>query len=407
MGYDTDGYVRFGPFKGLRNDVAPDAMGLDDLAEANNVHLNNAGELVSRDPIGEVLIAGDAHSLYASSLICVVVQGTSLLRVNANYSASVLRTGLAQGRPVSYWPLGAKLYWSNGVDTGVIENGVDRSWGLAVPGLPAAVAVAGTMPVGAYQFVLTYLRNDGQESGASVAGKIVVPDRGGIHFTSIPVSSDPTVTQKCLYVTMRDGTVLYAAAVLANAVATHTVNAEPNINLECHTQFLQPPPAGDIVAVAPGHALVAVGNVLHVSEPYSFELFDRRKAQQFEQRITIVAPVADGVYLATTETTAWLRGAVSEAEFIEKASYGGVPGTLAYTPRSAVGQGGDGNIAMWMSTRGVVAGTDAGELRNMTEERFSFPSAISGAAVVRQTSGINQYIGVSIGQAAAANKYQE
>jgi hypothetical protein len=385
-------------FSGLRNDVPSERWfevsksgkrsESGDLVTADNVDIDASGQL-SRRAGRTLAVAGDYHSLWSEGALCLMVGGTSLLRVKPGYTTEALRTGLTAGARMAYCPVNERTYYSNGRETGVVEAGVSRSWGLANPAHQGtASAVSGSLPAGTYQWAVTFLRDDGQESGTGLAGRIDVGDDAGITFADLPVSADPAVVGKILYLTECNGSVLYEAATLAAAVTTHTVTAPGPAANPIQTQHLSSPPAGHLIAYFRGRMWVAVGNLVYYSEPHAYELFDLRHYLDFPGPVTLMAPVESaeggGMVIAAGEMTGWLSGtSPEEATFTLLADYGALLGALDYVEGTLFGDGSLGGkmLPMWASTAGICTATPDGQLLNLTEQRFTMDEAGEGCAV--------------------------
>lgn len=406
-GKNTEGTEPIEGFKGLRNTVPSESFEVGDLEAAPNVDLNDAGDIMRRKGNSVVKLAGSWHSVFASGGTCVGVQGATLYRINADYSTLALRTDMALNRYVSYSAIAGRIYYSNGAQNGIIENSVNRTFGIDIPGTPSAGPFPGHLPAGRYQYVFTYTRSDGQESGAGLAGVIDVAANGGFILTNLPVSSDPTVVLKTLYLTKANSDALLRYATYPASAASALVVDDKPTSVALRTQFLGPPPAGDIVVHYRSYVLVAHGRMLYPSEPYAPELFDPRKGIPFETRITLVACMTDGIYLGSEDQIVWVQGDTPEKfTYNAKADYGVIPGTLAFGSMSQVGKGDRGEmVSFWMSQRGICMGLDGGEFKNLTEARFSYPVGDRGAGIVRRHQGMNQYIGVMHGVAAAGNRF--
>jgi hypothetical protein len=159
------------------------------------------------------------------------------------------------------------------------------------------------------------------------------------------------------------------------------------------TQFLSPALPGTHLAAFAGYVLLARGETLYRSEPYAPELFDLRKGLSFSARITLVAPVSDGVYLGTETSVIWLPGRDPEKWTEElRFDYGAIPGTLAYTSAEEIADERQGPAAVFATTGGICAGLAGGSVFNLTGARFNYPVMDEGAAVVRDTQGLAQYL---------------
>lgn len=397
----NDPVAAFKAFTGLNNRLPPERLQTNELAQATNVDLDDSGGVRTRAGFTSVL-SGVCHSLWAKNNICLFVQNGQLMQLLQDLTAVPLGiTGLEPANPVSYALLGETVYFTNGTITGAFQNGVARSWGLAVPPLPAANLIDGSMPPGTYGFVATYLRNDGQESGAGNIQTIVAPagQTYGIQW-SVQQPADPTVAFIRIYLTVTNGDELYLAAEIPVGTKTATYTGDTSdLTVPIWTLVMGPPPAGQQVAEFNGRLLIAQGQILWYTDPFSPELI--RPDQNFlwfESDITMVAPVAEGVFLATQTETVFLEGMdIGKASRLPKASYGAIPGTLAYTDGSLIGEGRfTSKVALWATPQGIVAAGNQGFIKgvmtNLTQNKVSIPNATMGAGVFRQQNGLNQYL---------------
>lgn len=391
------GDVTFKAFAGINNRLRAERLQPGDLVSAMNVNVSDDGQLARRDG-RELKLAASAHSLWSDGIVCLFVDGTTLKRLNADYTATTL-TELTSGEPMAYVSVNNRVYYGNGTDKGIIsETGTGRTWGLVPPALPLAANAGGALPAGTYQFAMTYVREDGQESGTGLAGRIDVTT-GGIEFSDIPVSDDSTVTHKILYVTPQNGDVLYRAAILREDVVGYTYTGGP-LSIPLNTQYMQDPPAGEIVAYHFGHLYVVRGSIVYYSQPYGYELFDLRDFLAFDSPVRIFAPIDSGIWVGTDKQVSWLDGTdPTKMEKADRASTKSVKGTLAYTQSEllpAIKEGvPDTKVALWWTGEGVCAGYPSGVLHKLTQDRYqSSIDGTTGAGLVAQTTGGDQYIAV-------------
>lgn len=394
-------------FTGLRNNVAAGEFDRSDLEVALNVEINDRRIIQRRKGFGAAVVEGAYHSLWAGAGVCLAVSGSDLVRIAPGYATTSLRTDLAANRPCSYASVGGRVFYSNGLQTGIVENGASRTWGIEPPDRLAASQIGGSFRAGRYQFVMTYLRNDGQESGASLAGQLELSTTGGFRFSDLPVSTDPSVIGKVIYLSTWNGVLLYQAASILNADTTCNIVDPVPASYPLQTQHLLPAPAGDIVSHHNGRMLVASGSLLHPSVAYSLELFDRREVIQFESRINAVAPVTGGVFVGTEHQIVFLAGAdVVSATYDVKATYGAIFGTLAEAQADTIGEGTSGKSFALASKQGMCVLGDGGAFKNLTQERFSYPVTAAGGGLVRKHRGMNQYVAVLRGGTeTAANQH--
>ena len=378
--------VTFKKFAGIRNTVSPERFGLEDLVSAVNFDIDETGRLKRRNGYSLAAAASGAHSLYANGELALYVQSTSLKRLATDYSATTLRT-VTTGKKMSYTTVIGRTYFSNGTDTGVVENGSARTWGLVPPTSIGAAASTpgGLLPAGTYQWTVTYLRGDGQESGALMTGVVVLTEYAGVAFSALPVSSDPDAAYKIIYITPTNSEVLYEAAVVTNATTSTTyMGSGVEFARPLETWLCQQAPAGQCVSYFRGQTLVASGSGLYPSQPYAYELFDLRKYFDFESEITLLAPMENGLFVCTQTHHYWLPG-LSPTDWAQqtKAEHGAILGSLVYTEGKNVGEGIPGLAALWLSREGVCVGANDGQFRVLSADRMNANiSRASGASIV-------------------------
>jgi len=399
--------VAYSAFAGLRNDVDPERFGLTDLTVGTNIDLDKSGR-ISRRAGYALMRAGATHSLWAQGGLGVFVSGSTLYRLSDAYGAVVLRTGLTVGARMSYLPLNDSLFFSNGYERGELRFGTLHSWGLDVPAPPAAVVTVGSMTAGIYQFSMTYLRNDGQESGAPLAGVVTVPEGGGLVFT-LPVSTDLEVADKVVYLTPPNGERLYRALLLPNAQTTATYqNDARELAQPLDTQFLGPPPAGHLLCYYRGCVFVAVEDVIYRSEPFAYSLFDLRKYMQMDGVVTMMEGYEDnerspetnavrsGIFIGTEKQCGTLIGSnADDFQYVQKTDYGAVRGAVAHVEGSVFGDGSTnaGLLPMFVTTNGICIGMPDMTIKNLTRSKYGFSAAGQGAAFFN--AGPNRFVAVT------------
>ena len=403
---EREGLEEYSSFQGLRNNVSAEAFSKQDLVTALNVDLDDALGISRRKGYSAPVTSAVDRSLWASGPVCLGVGSNTLKIVQSDWTTKTLRSGLTAAKELSYAAVGDRVFYSNGAELGCVQNGAHRTWGLEVPGVPVAAETGGTLLAGLYQYAITYLRDDAQESGASKAGTIELTAIGGISLTSIPVSTDATVDYKAIYLSPVGAETLYRTGVVANADTTFVIRESRKGASPLLTQFLSAPPAGDFIGYYGGIMLVAKGARLYPSEPYAPELFDLRKSVPFLSPITMVAPVKDSLWVGTDSQVLWLNGAAPEQwNFKVIADYGVVPGTLTYGDSELIGDGSASGepVAFFATKRGLRAGHLGGRLINLDGDRFAYPIQERGAGVVRRHRGMVQFLCTMQGSETAGN----
>lgn len=378
-------------FNGLRTDIAAERLAFStkagaDLVQAENIVLDSTGKAQLR-PGFTIERAGTAHSLWPrdtdEGYVLFVAAGVlrrAVRAADATLSYTILTSGLSN-EPMAYCKPTELIYFTNGVNKGVIEGNAVRSWGLPHPLQPTVALTAGNMPPGDYQYVITEQRVDGQESGCGAAARVTVPAGGGLTFTFQPVG-DAAVTHRQVYLTTTNSDQLFLAlTVLASASSASYTGDTGELSAELLTQYLEAPPVGTCLAWHAGEVYVADGDAVYKSHPLSYELFDLEDHFLADGAVRILAPLeGEGVFVCTDRSMSWLGGTgpMNERTWTELATYGAIPGTLSYVDASLFldGEQGTRKLPVWLSKKGPCVGLPGGQIRNLTIQRH--PVALDG-----------------------------
>lgn len=386
--------VPFGRFRGLNNQNPDFGQDFVDLTRADNCDLDNERRLRRRKGITQ-LSPTATHSLFSNEDFALFRQGTSLYRMKDDFaSGTVIKTGLTAGATMRYFAAPGRVFMSDGLFAGQTDGSRVRNWGIAVPiAQPAAAATSGALPRGKYQYALTYLRDDGEESGTPRAG--VIECAGGITFSAIPVSGDPDVVAKAIYVTRPGGKKWGRALKIANAVTSATYTGDAlDTTLALQTQFKGPPVAGSVLGYHNARALVGYGAFLLYSDAYRPELFHPDSHVAFTAGVRFAVGVRDGVWVGTGAEVVFLRGAdIKDADFELKAKTAVMRDACAMVNGERVLKNLSGVVAVFMTEHGTCVGTENGELIFVTQDIYQPVSATQGVACVRSTgANVDQYL---------------
>ncbi len=397
--------VVYSAFGGVRNDISEERFSPGDLASAINCNIDKSGRLSRRAGYTKIRM-GDTHSLWANKAesVCLFAQDGYMKLLNTDYTVSNITVLEDCNSAISYAEINDNIYITNGVDIGIYQAGIYRTWGLGVPELPGVALTGGGMPPGIYQFALTYIRRDGQESGASLAGVVVAQTNTGLVF-DMPVSADGDVDKKRLYISTPNGDELYLAFECANSLRAANYNGDVlALDLPLDTQHLGPPPVGQIAAYYRGRMFVAVGEVLYASEPFAYELFDYRNCMQLDGRITMLAVIEDkeglgatpqnsGFFVGTDRSCGLILGGQPEDfQYVPRTNYGAIAGAMSFVDGSVFGDNSIGArlVPMWLTTQGICVGKPNMEIQNITRSKYNFDYAGRGSALF--ISGSNRII---------------
>ena len=136
------------------------------------------------------------------------------------------------------------------------------------------------------------------------------------------------------------------------------------------------------------------GPVIWYTDPLAYGLV--RKSKNFfmyPSDVTIMEVVDDGFFVVA-DRTYFLKGkAASDMTQDRALKATGVRGTGMVFDMQDFGDGESaGDVAVWMSNRGVVAGLPDGSVQLLTERKVTFPVADQGAMALIKRDGLAQLV---------------
>ena len=144
-----------------------------------------------------------------------------------------------------------------------------------------------------------------------------------------------------------------------------------------------PMPAGSAIAHHGGRLLVAVGQYLIYSEPFTPNLRDESRGfEVFPAPITCLAAVEAGVFVVADQTY-FLAGGVPSQSVRAVLPYGAPSQMAGYT---------DDGAAFWMSAKGLVRANAQGEVANVQERHVAMTTSGSAATLFREADGTQAVI---------------
>jgi hypothetical protein len=399
-------------FLGINNVEPEERLAPGEFTAAVNVNID-ASEQVLRRAGRALLQPGIFHSLFEGEAMTLVVKNGSLVRIDA--VGATLATVFADigARRISYQPgVNGRVYFTNGVTQGstdgsdYIELGIPR---------PPHVGNAGSLGPGEtfeINVAIGYRRlADGMEGGlthgmATTNGtelsfvglpellgfEIVVYAAPARHLNLYRLGSTPGST----FGFVPDGAagnLPTLDAIFAQMVAIRSLRV---------TEFLDPPPTGTIMRLWNGRLLIADGNVLWASRPYTVELFDlSRDFKQLDAPITLLEPVKNGLWVGTTEALHFLAGSAFDALSISTEVDGPVVlGSGVQTEGSWIRGRLEsslpaGEAVLCIAKGAITACTGEGRAVPLTD-RYYLTEATEVDAAVVLTEGYPQYVATPI-----------
>lgn len=384
-------------FNGLRTVDLPEEVGMKGLVVAENVDITRKNRIKRRK--GQLLAnTAVTDSAYIDQNFGLATAGNVLSVINEDLSLTEIRNDLTPSGQIIHHRFGKKVFYSNGFETGVYENGLDRSLGLDRPEYaPIMTDTAGDLDGGRFIAACAFVRDDGQESGLSPIGYFET-QAGGVVFNDIPMSSDPTVSHVRIYLTHPNGEQLYRAAQVMNGDTMAEFRGHQTfLTVPATTQYLDKPPPFHDIDLFNSRMVYACDDYLFYSEPHAHELVSTRfNWVDLGGKPLVVGVVPSGLFVATESETWYLGGSdLKEASLRKVADYGAVPRTRRYINANLLaGDLGDTPLPMWVGATGFVVGTASGELLNISEKNLELPLGVTGTAMFRHEDGQNHYVAV-------------
>jgi len=162
---------------------------------------------------------------------------------------------------------------------------------------------------------------------------------------------------------------------------------------ELRTQFLDPIPAGRLVTHLNGRMFVAEDNVVWFEEAFTSGLTKlSSNFFMYPKPVTMLNAVDGGLYVAADKLY-FLKGTNPATMEQEDFPYDAVFGTAIYVPGDKFQDGAASKpMLMWVSSQGIITGTNEGQVLNLTENIVSYPVGDEGAGLFRQKEGVAQYV---------------
>ena len=228
-------------FTGLNILDRPESCKPGELQKAMNIDIDR--NLDARRRKGyKSIYSGNVHSLWSDKGPVLFREDRDLRRLNPDMSATTLRGDLALNQRMAFEKIFDKIYFSDELITGITDGLTAWGWGVGTPPQPLIARVSGSMPPGIYRCAMTYMKTDGQESGALGSVQITLTTRGGVYITGIQPSPDPLVAWVNIYLSTPNGERLYRAMSVPNGTTEAIYGGDTkSFNVPLITQFRSRP----------------------------------------------------------------------------------------------------------------------------------------------------------------------
>lgn len=338
----------------------------------------------------------DGHSGFCDGKFLYLVDGDKLLRIDESFQVKELVAGLTSGKRMSFASLGSDVFWCNGSEKGRISGGEPTFWGVPVPKIKRLGVTSGSLRPGRYLVGVTGVQ-DGVVSGALPAVPIDLTSPGAI------VVDAEASTPVDIYVSDADGRAVFwvqstqdfPATVPAVGVSTSVLDL-----FDC-----APPPVGHIVREFRGRVFVAVGDTLFFSMPLAPHLFRlSTDFQQLGERIVMMEPLTEGLFVATASATYWIEGSGPEdwrPRLVDRRKVAEGPG-LRLSGRKLEGLNAEtvyrrvsqpaNEVVVWMTEDGPAFGLAGGQVQMLFDGQVAMEQAEWAALGFRELNGVRQVL---------------
>ena len=364
---------------GIDNRSSDQDVPRSSLRDAVNCDILTSGKPRRRRGMRQVIADAGAHSVYGSPSWLVWATATTLNISGPNLVKRVLLTDIRLAAPISYTVLNNEIYFSNEAINGKITAaGNYEPWGITPPSVPPLLsAVTGNRFI---QVTCVFITASGEESGAPIGRVVSCGDNPVITVTGIPQSSDSRVVATRLYATDVDGREFFQAADVAAGNASYIFNGTPYKGQPLRTQFMQPPPPGQLISDKNGLIYIASGSNVFHTEPLNYNLYDPDAAFfMYSERVTLCRATNDGLYVSADQTYFLPKAGTDDVTQWPALPYKAYEGAACESIHS--------NDVFWMSERGFVVGTQSGEMTNLTEKQLAIDSHERGCMGIIETDG--------------------
>lgn len=386
--------ISISAWKGLNNTLPPERTPQDFLKTAENVDIDRSGGIQKRSGYSQI-ISGNFHSLWSNGSDCFGVKDETLVRIYSDYSTVDLVQDIGNDK-ISFEEDGDFVYFTSKTHTGIIYGNSVIPFGIDNPNPRPKLSLGnGVLVKGTYQIAITYLAEDGRESGAGLAQVIDVPANRGISLTNIPSSTDSRIVSIRIYCSTPNGEVLYLVETIPNGTTSWRIADVHGATTPLKSFNVYPAPNGHIIRYAHGRMFIAQDNILWYSDPFAYEWWrPHSNFLYFEDRIRAVMPTEGGMWVAADklyyiigkDPATASRKEVEPVKVVEGSDVK-IVGAYIFIDNTPIGY-------KWLVTtdRGIFVCFNDGIALSLTEKNVTLPDADEGTGIFVQQEGINKYI---------------
>lgn len=365
--------MKLGPWPiGLDNLTADTSLPAGALRQADDVLIESNGKVRSGPGPRLALPAAGLRSLWTSiNGASYAVQGSTLVKVTL---AGLEPLGDIGGNGEASFADHAGQVLVGSASGGLFRiRDQAQPIALHAPSFSATPSASGGLDAGRYGVAVAALR-DGEEFGLSSVVFVDVPQGGGL---ALSIAGGDLVR---IYRTGANGDQLYRAVDAPAGIPGYLLGAG-QLGTMPTGRFMAPMTGGHLMHSWSGRVLVARGRTLYYSQPMRPALCDpRHDFIQLPSRISMIAPVQDGVYLGDQQRTYFMSGTDPEQLAMRVLDAPPPPtGCALVVPGNIFPDIPDIPVALWLGASGFVLGLDQGQVVQRQASRLKIPRFTHGS----------------------------
>lgn len=327
----------------------------------------DAGDLLSLRTGYEKILEGTAiRAIYTQGNDLIIADQDQLICFDTLTNTSFVLVTIPQYGLVAGTLFNEQLFLMVDNQSYRIKDKQLKQWLIPNPKINLALG-SGNLRAGRYKVAVTTNGDDGEESGAD------------IYFIDIPDNSSILVTSNIkgnVYATEQNSETLYYQGSIDKS---YTILATESDTRRLVTGNYYPFPYVDNLVSYHGVILGSIDNYLYFSAPFMPHLIKAAKGfLQYPKPISIIAPVADGVYIVADKTYFISQLETNEILQVKVSDTDAIKGT--YTPLP------DGKAA-WFCRYGQVVAGMGGEIATPNKGIYTPDQNQQGVAAYLEHNG--------------------
>lgn len=302
----------------------------------------------------------------------------------STWTTSNVVTGLNASAKVIFHEYESWILWTNGLVCGKIDStGTYQPWSLPRPAAPTVGTTAGTLPAGRYLVSVAYVDANGVEHPASVSELETLAVAGAL-TVDVP-APDSEASSIIVYASKTNGEDLFYVGAAAPGAFPVTISDVSVDDSELKTQDFSPVIPGDGIFSYQGMVITFSGRYLQPSYGPAIHLYELHKTE--EQRpgtIKAGGGLEHGFWVVCERgayfTTGEVPGKWITSERKDNRRY--AKGCLVLDASLVGDLDASGDVALFVSEEGLVAGTSTGQLIPLSADRLQIDVVDKTASIV-------------------------